>query len=113
MADKFKKGDSVIVVAGNSKGISGPILKIKYDRSENDKRRVVKKVLIDGVNTRVRSKRRTRDISEIGVKYPNFIDVSNVMHLDPKLLVPTRVGFKILNDKKVRYCKKSNEIIDI
>ena len=111
MASKFKKGDNVIVITGTSKGVSGSILDVKYDYSD-DKRRIVTKVLVEGVNMRVRSKKRTRDVSEIGVKYPNFIDVSNVMHLDPRLLVPTRVGFKIINNKKVRYSKKSNEVID-
>jgi large subunit ribosomal protein L24 len=41
------------------------------------------------------------------------IDISNVAHLDPKDGKPTRVGFKSLEDgRKVRYAKRSGEVID-
>jgi large subunit ribosomal protein L24 len=45
-------------------------------------------------------------------RFEKAIDVSNVAILDPKLDVPTRVGYKVIDGKKVRYAKKSGEVID-
>jgi large subunit ribosomal protein L24 len=99
-----KKGDRVIVTTGKDKGKTGDILSV----SRKDM-----KVLVSGVNIVKRhQKASAADAGGIQTKEAP-IHISNVMHLDPKDNKPTRIGFKVLGDgKKVRFAKKSGEVID-
>jgi large subunit ribosomal protein L24 len=106
MAAKFKikKGDKVVVIAGRDKGKKGEVLEVVTSSS---------RVKVAGVNT---VKKHTKASAAgaggiIQVELP--IHISNVAHADPKSGEATKVGFKILKDgKKVRFAKKSNEVID-
>lgn len=102
---RLKKGDQVIVIAGKDKGKDGEILSvIRKDR----------KVLVKGVNVVKRHTRPTMSSAGGILEKELPIHASNVMHRDPKTQAPTRVGFRILEDgRKVRYAKKSGELIDI
>lgn len=99
-----KKGDKVKVITGKDKGKSGKVLAAfpKKDR-----------VLIEGINM-VKKHTKPSNINPQGgilnVEAP--IHVSNVMLLDPKTGEPTRVGYEVKGDKKVRVAKKSGEVID-
>ncbi|EMX5394184.1 TPA_asm: 50S ribosomal protein L24 [Listeria monocytogenes] len=99
-----KKGDKVKVITGKDKGKSGKVLAAfpKKDR-----------VLIEGINM-VKKHTKPSNINPQGgilnVEAP--IHVSNVMLIDPKTGEPTRVGYEVKGDKKVRVAKKSGEIID-
>lgn len=109
MAAKIKKGDYVIVTTGsekNGKGKKGQVLKVFPSEG---------KVLVSGVNMVKRHTRPTQEDPNGGIKqFEAPIAISNVMHLDPKDGVPTRIGFKTLKDgKKVRVAKKSGEVIDV
>lgn len=100
---KIKKNDKVIVIAGKDKGKTGVVEKVI--KSEN-------RVVISGVNVRKVHKKPTRSgqkgqIVEVSMS----INSSNVMLVDPKNGKPTRVGLKKVDGKKVRFSKKSSEII--
>jgi large subunit ribosomal protein L24 len=101
---KIKKGDKVVVIAGKDKGRSGEVLRVLP--KEN-------RVLVQGVNM---IKRHTKPaMGQPGgiVEREAALDVSNVSHVDPKDNKPTRVGYKTLDDgRKVRFAKRSGEVID-
>ena len=101
----IKKGDRVIVTAGRDKGKKGEVLKVfpKEDRA-----------LVAGVNMVKRHQRQTQTQAGGITNKESAIHISNVAHVDPKSGGATRVGFKILGDgRKVRFAKKSGEVIDV
>lgn len=101
---KIKKDDTVKVIAGKDLGKAGKILEV--DRKKG-------KVLVQGINMVKKTMRKSQDNPNGGIKEMEaFIDISNVMLLDPKTKEPTKVGFKINDGKKVRYSKKSGVEID-
>ena len=104
MAAKIKKGDKVIVLAGRDKGRKGEVTRVwpKEDR-----------LLVSGLNLVKRHTRPTQADPQGGIKTKEApLHVSNVAFVDPKTGGPTRVGFRMEGDKKVRYAKKSGEVID-
>ena len=101
----IRKGDRVVVTAGRDKGKKGEVLKVfpKDDRA-----------LVSGVNVVKRHQRQTQTQQGGIVNKESSIHLSNLAHVDPKSGKATRVGFKILNDgRKVRFAKKSGEVIDV
>ena len=101
---KIKKGDRVIVTAGRDKGKTGEVLKII---TKNDR------VLVQGVNMIKRHQRPTQTAQGGIVEMEAAIHISNLAHIDPKDQKPTRVGFKVLEgERKVRFAKRSGEVID-
>ena len=104
MAARIRKGDRVVVTAGKSKGVQGDVLKVLPD----DQRVVVQGAQLVKRHT----KPSARSAGGIDTREAP-IHVSNVAHLDPQDGKPTRIGFKFLEDgRKVRYAKRSGEIID-
>jgi large subunit ribosomal protein L24 len=103
MAAKLKKGDKVILLAGKDKGRTGEITLVMP--SEN-------KAVVEGLNMAVRHTRQSQTTQ--GGRMPKAlpIDLSNLALQDPKTGKPTRVGFKVVDGKKVRYAKKSGEVIN-
>lgn len=101
---KIKKGDKVVVIAGRDRGRTGEVLRVVPKES---------RLFVQGVNM---VKRHTRQKpGETGgiVEKEGPIHVSNVAHVDPKDGKATRVGFKVVDgDRKVRFAKRSGEIID-
>ncbi len=100
---KIKKGDTVQVITGSDKGKHGRVLKV-YPKTE--------KLLVEGVRMIKKHLRPTQDNPQGGIQEKeSLIHYSNVM-----ILVggkPTKIGYKILeNGKKVRYSKKTGEIVD-
>jgi large subunit ribosomal protein L24 len=103
MAAKIKKGDKVVILSGKDKGKTGEVTQVlpKEDR-----------VVVAGVNV-VKRHQRPSQTSAGGIEEKNApIHISNVAIADPKTGEPTRVGFKMDGDKKVRIAKKSGEVID-
>ncbi|ASS89822.1 MAG: 50S ribosomal protein L24 [Bacillaceae bacterium] len=99
-----KKGDKVMVIAGKDKGKQGVIL-AAYPKKN--------RVLVEGVNIVKKHAKPSQDNPQGGIISKEApIHVSNVMPLDPKTGEPTRVGYKIVDGKKVRVAKKSGEILD-
>lgn len=100
----IKKGDTVMVIAGNSKGHQGKVLKVLVD----DNRAVV-----EGANIVSKATKPNAQNTQGGiVKQEAPIHISNLQVVDPKTGKPTRVGRREGNDGKlVRYAKKSGEEI--
>jgi len=100
---KIRKGDEVVVLTGKDKGRKGSVLQVM----PKDNRAVV-----SGVNVVKRHQRQTAN-SEGGIISKEApIDLSNLALLDPKDSKPTRVGFRMEGDRKVRFSKRSGEVID-
>jgi large subunit ribosomal protein L24 len=104
MAAKLKKGDKVVVVAGKDKGKRGEILSVLPTEG---------RAVVQGVNLIKRHSRPTQTSAGGIVTKEAAIQLSNLMIEDPKDGAPTRVGFKVSDDgKKVRFAKKSGEVIN-
>jgi len=101
---KIKKGDSVVVITGRDKGKTGEVLRVLP---------VDSRVTVQGINL---AKRHTRPrMGDPGgiVEKELTIHISNVAHIDPRSSKPTRIGYKRLGDgRKVRYARRSGEVID-
>ncbi|MFA6233297.1 MAG: 50S ribosomal protein L24 [Bacteroidota bacterium] len=99
---KIKKNDMVMVIAGNSKGKSGKVLRV-YPEKE--------RIIIEGVNLVSRHRRPTQANPQGGITRQEApVHVSNVMLLDPKSNVPTRVGKAAITDEntgKIRFVRRS------
>jgi|SRR5687767_4184178 large subunit ribosomal protein L24 len=103
MAAKIKKGDQVMVLAGKDKGRTGSVLKVLP--SDN-------RVVVSGLNMVQRHTRPSQSDPQGGIKHKEAsIHLSNVAVVDSKGK-PTRVGFKIEGDKKVRIAKTTGEVIN-
>jgi large subunit ribosomal protein L24 len=103
MAAKLKKGDKVIVLTGKDKGREGQIETIMTKEG---------KAVVTGINTAIRHTRQSQNTQGGRVPVDMPIQLSNLALVDPKEGGATRVGFKMDGDKKVRYAKKSGEVID-
>ena len=105
MASKFKKDDRVQVIYGKNKGKVSKILKVIPKTN---------KALIEGVGIVKRHTKPNKLNPEGGIISKEMpIDMSNIMHVDPKTNAVTRIGFKLTDQgQKVRYSKKSGELID-
>lgn len=103
MAAKLKKGDKVVVLAGRDRGKEGEIEKVMP--KEN-------RAIVTGVNVVIRHTRQSAQSQGGRIPKPSAIDLSNLAIVDPKEGGPSRVGFKMVDGKKVRFAKKSGEIID-
>lgn len=103
MAAKLKKGDKVVVMSGKDKGKRGEITSVLPAEG---------RAVVQGVNLVKRHQRPTQ-ASAGGIETKEApIQLSNLMIEDPKDGAPTRVGFKVVDGKKVRFAKKSGEVID-
>ena len=101
---KIKKGDKVIVISGRDRGKTGEVFEVLPQES---------RVKVRGVNIVKRHTRASAAQQGGIVEKEAAIHVSNVAHVDPKSSKPTRVGFKFLADgRKVRFAKRSGEVID-
>ena len=99
---KIKKGDTVKVIAGKDNGAEGKVLSVDAKNH---------KVLVEGINKITRHQKPSQSNPSGGIVERDApIDISNVM-----LVVkgqPTRVGFRMEGDKKVRYAKATGQTID-
>lgn len=101
---KIRKGDRVIVTAGMDKGKTGEVMKVvpKTNRA-----------FVQGINMIKRHQRPSQTMQGGIVEKEAAINISNLAHIDPKDQKATRVGYKVLEGgRKVRFAKRSGEIID-
>ena len=90
MAARIKKGDTVVVITGTSKGKTGEVLRMANDGQ---------KVIITGVNMatkHVRPSQKYPQGGRISVEQP--VDISNVMPVNPKTGNGTRIRFEVADD---------------
>ena len=99
---KIKKGDTVKVIAGKDNGKEGKVLSV--DAKNN-------KIVVEGVNV-IKKHTKPSVANQNGgiITKEAPIDASNVMYVHKGKA--TRVGFKMENDKKVRFAKTTGEVID-
>jgi large subunit ribosomal protein L24 len=105
MAARIRKGDTVVVISGASKGRRGEVLQVmpKLNRA------VVQGVAMAKRHTKPRGMGQPGGIVEAEAS----INLSTVMLLDPKTDKPTRVGFRILEDgRKVRVAKATGNVVE-
>lgn len=95
---KIRKGDTVLIISGKDKGRTAKILK-SFPKDN--------KILIEGINLKSKHVRPKKE-GEKGqvVKIPAPLDVSNTKFICPKCGKATRLGYKMVGDKKFRVCKK-------
>ena len=101
-AMKIKKGDTVKVIAGKDKDKEGKVIAVNPKDG---------KVLVEGVNMITKHTKPSAANQNGGIVHQEGpIDASNVMLMHKG--TATRVGFKMEGDKKVRFAKKTGEVID-
>lgn len=101
-AYKIKKGDTVKVIAGKDKDKEGKVIAVDTKNH---------RVLVEGVNMVTKHTKPSVANQQGGiVETEAYIAVSNVMYLHKGQ--PTRIGFKMDGDKKVRFAKKTGDVID-
>ena len=104
-ASKIRKGDQVIVLSGREMGKKGEVLRVQ---------RKDRRVLVQGVNVVKRHTRPQTGNPGGIVEKEAALAISNVALVDPKTGEATRVGFRFLDDgRKVRFAKKSGEVVDL
>ena len=99
---KIKKGDTVKIITGKDKDKEGKVLSI--DRKNN-------RVIVEGINMVTKHTKPSQANPNGGIiQKEAALDISNVMYVHKGKA--TRIGFKLENDKKVRYAKSTGEVID-
>lgn len=101
MAAKLKKGDKVVVLTGKDKGKEGEITSVSPKTG---------KAVVQGINIAIRHTRQTQNSQGGRVPQAMPIDLSNLALIDANGK-PTRVGFRMEDDKKVRYAKTTGDVI--
>jgi large subunit ribosomal protein L24 len=101
---KIKKGDTVVVISGRDKGKTGEVLRVLPPEH---------RAIVQGVNiARRHTKPRMGEPGGI-LEKELALNISNLAHVDPSSGRPTRIGYKFLEDgRKVRFAKRSGEVID-
>ena len=101
MAAKLKKGDKVVVLAGKDKGKEGEIASVDPKSG---------KAVVNGINIAIRHTKQSQNSQGGRIPQAMPIDLSNLAILD-KNGKPSRVGFKMDGDKKVRFAKTTGDVI--
>lgn len=100
---KIKSGDTVKVIAGDHKGSEGKVLKV--DREKN-------RATVEGVNLIKKHTKPSATNPQGGIVEKEApLHISNLSLIDPKSKEVTRVGFEERDGKKVRFSKKSKEVL--
>ncbi len=99
---KIKKGDTVEVIAGASRGTRGEVLEVL--RTEN-------RAIVDGANVRIKHQKASESEAGGRVDKTMPIHISNLSLVDPRTDSLTRVGRRIEDGKLVRYAKKSGQTL--
>ena len=105
MLAKIKKGDRVIVLVGKDKGKTGEVLKVFPEKG---------RAIVQGVNIFKRHTAASQSGPGGIVEKEGTIHLSNLSHIDPGDNKATRVGVKNLDGgRRVRYAKRSGEVVDL
>ena len=102
MAARIRKGDRVIVITGRDKGKTGEVIEVR----PNESRAVVR-----GVNIVRKHQRQTASATGGIITKELPIHLSNISLVDSAGKA-TRVGFRVTEDRKVRYAKRTGDVID-
>ncbi len=100
---KIRTGDTVRIIAGDHKGTEGKVMSVNIEKN---------KAIVEGANMVSKHEKPSAKNPQGGiVKKEAPIDISNLSLIDAKSGATTRVGFEVRKGKKVRFSKKSNEVI--
>jgi large subunit ribosomal protein L24 len=100
---KIKTGDQVIVTAGDHKGSEGRVMKVITEKN---------KAIVEGVNLVKKHEKPSAANPQGGITEKEApVHISNLALKDPNSGEPTRVGYRMEGDKKIRFAKKSNQAI--
>ena len=98
---KIKTGDTVKVIAGDHKGEEGKVVKVIVDKN---------RAIVEGVNMISKHTKPSAENPQGGiVKREASMNISKLMLVENG--VPTKVGYRMEGDKKVRFSKKSKEVL--
>lgn len=100
---KIKKGDQVLIISGKDKGRKGKVISSLEKEG---------KVIIEGINLKkkhVKPKKQGEKGQIIQIPLP--LSVSNVKIICPKCKKASRIGYKLIDKRKFRICKKCKEQI--
>ncbi len=100
---KIKTGDTVVVTAGDHKGSEGKVMRVVADKN---------KAIVEGVNLVKKHEKPSAANPQGGITEKEaLIHISNLSVVDPKDGTGTRVGYRMEDGKKVRFSKKSNQVL--
>ena len=100
---KIKSGDTVVVTAGDHKGSEGRVMSFILEKN---------KAIVEGVNMVSKHEKPSAENPQGGIQKKEApIHISNLSLIDPKTGEATRVGYRMEDGKKVRFTKKSNQVI--
>lgn len=99
---KIQKGDTIRVMVGKDKGTEGKVDQVFVKQN---------KILVSNINIVKRHIKKTEQNQGGIIDVPRPIDVSKVMLVCPHTKKPTRVSYKFIDGKKVRFSKKANKAI--
>ncbi len=100
---KLRSGDTVVVTTGEHKGSEGKVMKVFRDKN---------KAIVEGVNTVKKHEKPSAANPQGGITEKEApIHMSNLSLIDPKTGEATRVGYRMEDGKKVRFSKKSNQVL--
>ena len=103
MAAKIRKGDKVVVITGRDKGRSGEVIEVRKTQD---------RALVRGIHMVKRHQKQSAQQEGGIIAKESSVHLSNLALAAPKDGKPTRVGFKMVGDKKVRFAKRSGVEID-
>lgn len=106
MMNRLKKGDDVIIIAGKDKGRRGVVKSFDSEGTS---------VLVEGINiVKKHVKPNPNKGIEGGVVEKELpLDASNVAVFNPSTNKADKLGYKVVDDKKVRYFKSNGELVDL
>jgi large subunit ribosomal protein L24 len=98
---KIKKGDTVSIISGKDRGKKGKVLKVLPQKE---------RILVEGISLR-KKHQKARRAGEKGqiIEMPSSIHISNAELICSRCGKATRIGYKIVDKKKFRICKKCSQ----
>lgn len=98
---KIKKNDQVLIISGKDRGKKGKVLDVFPEES---------RIIVEGVNIRKKhvKPKKSGEKGQVA-ELPGHTAISNVKLICSKCGKPARVGYKIVEDKKYRICKKCGQ----
>lgn len=99
---KIRRDDTVVVLAGKDKGKTGKVLRVLPKES---------RVIVSGVNLVKKHLKATREQGGTIETKEATLHISNVALADPETGKPTRVGYRVEGEQKVRFAKKSGKTV--
>ena len=103
MAAKIKKGDTVYVLTGKDAGRKGLVKMVSPSAGT---------AIVDNINVFIKHRKQTPNAEGGRIPIERPIQLSNLAIIDPQDKKPTRIGFRLDDDKKIRYSKRTGRVID-